>query len=203
MLGERPRLLRPPGSVPEARFLDLCVRCGECFKVCPGPVLHPSGLAGGLGALWTPVVVPSVAGCHQDCNYCTQVCPTGAIIPLRIEDKRRFVVGLAAVDTKTCLPHRGESDCDLCYRECVAAGYDAIEMRPIHMEVGPVPEGALSPDEIEQMSTILAPFVKTGACVGCGLCESRCHGAVVRQQKALARSAIIVSPDGAGTRLQG
>jgi ferredoxin len=94
LLGKRPRLLRPPGSVEEDRFLDLCIRCGECFKVCPGPVLHPSGLANGLSALWTPVVVPSIAGCHQDCNYCTQVCPTGAIDPLTIEEKRRFLMGI-------------------------------------------------------------------------------------------------------------
>jgi NAD-dependent dihydropyrimidine dehydrogenase PreA subunit len=151
-------------------------------------------MSSGLGLLWTPVVVPSIAGCHQDCNYCTQVCPTGAIVPLSIEEKRRFVIGLAAVDTKTCLPHAGESDCDLCYRECAAAGYGAIEMRPIHLEVGEVPEGALSPDEIEQMGTILAPFVKTDLCVGCGLCESRCHSAVVRQRKELASSAIVVTP---------
>ncbi len=198
-MGRRPSLLRPPGSVEEDLFLDLCIRCGECFKVCPGPVLHPSGVGNGIAALWTPVVVPSIAGCHQDCNYCTQVCPTGAIVPLRIEEKRRFVMGLASIDAKTCLPHRGESDCDLCYRECVAAGYDAIEMRPIRLEVGSVPEGALPAEQIEQMGTILAPFVVAGACVGCGLCESRCHAAVVRQQKALARSAIVVTPVGAGT----
>ncbi|KKL96082.1 hypothetical protein LCGC14_1848000, partial [marine sediment metagenome] len=75
------RLLRPPGSVAEEQFLDLCIRCGECFKVCPGPMLHPAGLADGVEALWTPVAVPIIAGCHQDCNFCTQVCPTGAITP--------------------------------------------------------------------------------------------------------------------------
>ncbi len=74
-------------------------------------------------------------------------------------------------------------------------------MRPIRLEIGPVPEGALSPEELEQMGTILAPFVKPEACVGCGLCESRCSSAVARQQKALARSAIVVTPDGAGGRI--
>jgi NAD-dependent dihydropyrimidine dehydrogenase PreA subunit len=73
-----------------------------------------------------------------------------------------------------------------------AAGYRAIEMRPIKLATGQVPEGAFSPEEIEQMSRILAPFVKTDACVGCGLCEYRCHSAWVGQQKLLRRSAVNV-----------
>lgn len=62
-------------------------------------------------------------------------------------------------------------------------------MRPIQLATGPVPAGAFSPEEIEQMGRILAPFVKADACVGCGICEYRCHSAWVNQQKLLKRSA--------------
>ncbi len=184
--------VRPPGSVPEQRFLDLCIRCEQCIKVCPGPVLQAAGVEHGFEALWTPIAVFAHAGCHQDCNFCTQVCPTGAIQPLSMAAKRRFSIGRAIVDTATCLPHRGERDCQLCFDECNAAGYRAIEMRPVQLATGPVPEGAFSPDEVEQMGRILAPFVKAEACVGCGLCEYRCHSSCVSQQKLLRRSAVVV-----------
>ena len=186
------RPVRPPGSVPGERFLDLCIRCEQCMKVCPGPVLQAAGLEHGFEAIWTPVAVFPQAGCHQDCNFCTQVCPTGAIQPLLLPEKRRTVIGLAIVDTATCLPHRGERDCQLCFDECNAAGYRAIAMRPIKLASGPVPEGTFSPEEIEQMGRILAPFVKPDACVGCGLCEYRCHSVWVGQQTLLRRSAVVV-----------
>jgi len=193
--GGQKRLLRPPGSVREDRFLELCVRCDLCLKVCPGPVLHPAGLEAGLDALWTPVAVPSWAGCHQDCNFCGQVCPTGAIRPLPIEVKRRTHMGLAVVDTKACLPHAGRRDCQLCYDECRAAGYNAIEMREIRLDVGETPQGVMSPDEMEAAGRILAPVVKPDACVGCGLCEYRCRTVWVKQRGALAASAIVVVPE--------
>lgn len=188
----RPRLLRPPGSLREDRFLQRCVRCGLCLKVCPGPVLHPAGLSAGLDALWTPVAVPSWAGCHQHCNFCGQVCPTGAIRALPIEAKRRTHMGLAVVNARTCLPHSGRRDCQLCYDECRAAGYNAIEMREIRLEVGDVPEGVMSAAELEAAGRILAPFVKPEACVGCGLCEYRCGAAWAKQQHLLDSSAIVV-----------
>ncbi len=186
------RLLRPPGSAPEVQFLDLCIRCGECFQVCPGPVLHPSGFGGGLEALWTPVAIPAHAGCHQECTLCTQVCPTGAIRPLSIEEKRVTRMGLAVLDAGLCLPHRGERDCRLCFDECEAAGYHAIEMREVRLQVGEVPEGIFSPDQVEQMGRITAPFIRAEACVGCGLCEYRCHTALVKGQKLLPRAAMAI-----------
>lgn len=188
------RLLRPPGSVPEARFLDLCVRCGECFKVCPGPVLHPAGLEFGWEALWTPVVVPSHAGCHQDCNFCTQVCPTHAIRPLSLPEKRKTRIGLAVIDTRRCLPHAGQRDCRLCFEECKAAGYHAIQMRQIKLALGDIPPGVVSETELEAMGSIEAPFVDAAACTGCGLCEYRCHTTYTKQAHTLPESAIRVVP---------
>ena len=188
------RPLRPPGSVPEPEFLDLCIRCGECFKVCPGPVLHPAGLESGWEALWTPVVVPSHAGCHQDCNFCTQVCPTHAIRPLSLPEKRKTSIGLAVINTKTCLPHAGQRDCRLCFEECEAAGYHAIQMRQIKLALGDIPPGVVSEAELEAMGSIEAPFVDPDACTGCGLCEYRCHTTYTKQAHVLPESAIRVVP---------
>lgn len=186
--------LRPPGSVPEPEFLALCIRCGECFKVCPGPVLHPAGLESGVETLWTPVVVPTHAGCHQDCNFCTQVCPTHAIRPLSLPEKRKTAIGLAVIDTKTCLAHAGKRDCRLCFEECKAAGYHAIQMRQIQLKLGDIPPGVVSETELEAMGSIEAPFVDASVCIGCGLCEYRCHTAYTKQAHLLPASAIRVVP---------
>ena len=186
--------LRPPGSASEPEFLDLCIRCGECFKVCPGPVLHPAGLESGWEALWTPVVVPSHAGCHQDCNFCTQVCPTHAIRPLSLPEKRKTPIGLAVINTKTCLPHAGQRDCRLCFEECEAAGYHAIQMRQIKLALGDIPPGVVSETELEAMGSIEAPFVNPDACTGCGLCQYRCHTTYTKQAHVLPESAIRVVP---------
>ncbi len=190
--------VRPPGSVEEQSFLDLCIRCGECFKVCPGPVLHSAGWEYGFESLWTPVVHPEHAGCHQECNFCTLVCPTGAIRPLELETKRKTHIGLAVVDRRACLPYRadGPEECDLCLVECQQAGYHAIEMRPIQLPVDrdELEANGFSDMEIEQMSTILAPVVDRKKCVGCGICTYRCHTRYVKQSKKLLQSAITVVP---------
>jgi len=189
--GNAKRLLRPPGSVPERQFLQLCIRCGECIQVCPGPILRPAGIEAGLDMLWTPVAVPTHSGCHQDCNFCTQVCPTGAIRPLTLEQKRKTHMGLAVVNKKTCLAHKGQRECRLCYDECTAAGYDAIRMEKIELPLGDIPPGVLTEAELEEMKYIQVPVVDADACMGCGLCEFRCHAALVKQEKLLTKSAII------------
>jgi len=43
--------VRPLGSVPETEFLQLCIRCGECFKVCPSDVLQAMTWDQGLNGL--------------------------------------------------------------------------------------------------------------------------------------------------------
>ena len=180
-----PRPVRPPGSVPEQEFLEMCIRCGECFKACPNNVLQPQGFQQGLEGLWSPIVNANWAGCESSCNACGQVCPTGAIRALPIEEKRVARMGLAIVNESTCLPLVGKESCDLCVQECNAAGYEAIEFKQVLTEVDdngfPI-EG----------TGFLAPVVLEDKCVGCGLCQTRCYGINVKEKHLLSKSAIII-----------
>jgi len=62
---------RPPWSVPEARFLDLCTRCEDCLKACPTGLLKRG--AGGY-----PEADFSAAACTF-CGDCSGACTTRAI----------------------------------------------------------------------------------------------------------------------------
>jgi ferredoxin len=177
-------VLRPPGSVDEGRFLDLCLRCGQCVKVCPTQTLDPLALGAGIERLWTPTHKFDRAGCDADCNLCGQVCPTGAIRKLPLEEKQAARVGLAAVDQARCLPAAGKAHCTLCQETCAAAGHNAIEF-------------VLANPELDEMGIpvedtgMLAPSVRSELCVGCGQCQSRCHSVHVAAGR-LDRAAIRV-----------
>ncbi len=188
--------VRPPGSVPEPDFLQLCIRCGECFKACPNNVLQPEGFQQGLEGLWTPLVNADWAGCASSCNACGQVCPTGAIRALPLEEKRVVRMGLAIVDQQTCLPLADREACQLCVDECVAAGYDAIEFTRVHTRVDADGQPLAG-------SGFLAPVVLPEKCVGCGLCQTRCHAINAKEKHLLDESAIvIVAGDGREDRLR-
>ena len=182
--------IRPPGSVPEQEFLEMCIRCGECFKACPNNVLQPLAFEQGIEGLWTPQVVADWAGCESSCNACGQVCPTGAIRALPLDEKRHVRMGLAILNEQTCLPFADRESCQLCVDECNAAGYEAIEFTQVHTKVdesGRPMEG----------TGYLAPVVIADKCVGCGLCQTRCYGINVQQKDLLDESAIIIKA-GAG-----
>ena len=183
-------IVRPPGSVPEPQFLQLCIRCGECYQACPNSVLQPLGLERGLNSLWTPFVAADWSGCEPSCCNCGHVCPTGAIRALPLEEKRVAHMGLAVVDPTTCLPFVGKDACQLCVDECQRAGYDAIEF----LRVGT--QFAADGQPIEDTG-LLAPVVRADRCVGCGLCQTRCYKINVHGQSRLHRSAIEVQA-GAG-----
>ncbi len=181
--------VRPPGSVPEDSFLQMCIRCGECFKACPSDVLQPLGFEQGLDGLWTPHVVADWAGCAASCNGCGQVCPTGAIRALPLEEKRWARMGLAEINTSTCLPWVGREACQLCVDECDAAGYRAIEF----VRIGTRMDSQGNPIE---GTGFLSPLLIPDLCVGCGLCQTRCHGINVADGKLLNESAIIIRAGG-------
>ena len=177
--------IRPPGSLPEEEFLQMCVRCGECLQACPNGALQPLAFEQGVEGLWTPSVNANWAGCEPSCNNCCQVCPTGAIRKISLEEKQVARMGIAWVNEQTCLPFAGREECRHCFDECAASGHDAIEF----MTVGTETDDQGVPIEGTGM---LAPVVVHEKCVGCGLCQTRCYAINVKTKHLLSESAICV-----------
>ena len=162
-----PYLLRPPGADDEKRFLSLCVRCGECMKVCQTNVLQPAILQAGLEGMFSPRLVPRLvfeqSNCEYACTLCGQVCPTGAIPRLLEEAKHKHPTGKAYFDHNRCLPWAKETSCIRCEEMCPTPG-KAIQVRNVFNVKG------ANGEEVE----IQQPFVDRELCVGCGICESNC-----------------------------
>jgi len=147
--GKNSYQLRPPGP-KEEEFLTKCVRCGRCIKVCPTSALHLALFEAGLEGVWTPMLVPRLGYCDYSCNACGQVCPSGAIPPLSLEEKRKAVIGTAKVDRDRC------TSCMICRDMCPVGG--AIEV------VEAEKEGMM----------VMLPQVVPELCIGCGFCEYIC-----------------------------
>jgi polyferredoxin/ferredoxin len=177
--------IRPPCSVPEEQFLQMCIRCQACTKACPSELLQPLRFQQGLDGLWTPYANTDWAGCDPNCNRCSEACPTGAIREVPLEEKQAARMGRAIVDEGTCLPHAGRQECQLCYDACKHAGHEAIDLVRVRPE--------LEPDGTPVEGTgYLAPSVAADKCVGCGLCQSRCGSVNVREKGLLAATPIRV-----------
>lgn len=157
-----PVLIRPPGALEEGDFLRRCVKCGECMKVCITNGLQPTLLEAGLEGIWSPMLVPRLGYCEYRCTLCGQVCPTGAIKRLSLEEKNKVKIGLAMIDKGRCLPWAHATPCIVCEEVC------------------PTPKKAIWLEEARSMDrtgrevVVMQPRVDTTLCIGCGVCETKC-----------------------------
>lgn len=155
-------VIRPPGAMPEEEFLDKCIRCGECMKVCPTNGLQPALMEAGVEGIATPMLVPEVGYCEYICTACTEVCPTGAIIRLSEEEKKTIKIGTARIDRNRCIPWSEYEECLVCEEQC------------------PVPTKAIKFETREVVTfsgdvrLIKFPVVLKDKCIGCGICENKC-----------------------------
>jgi polyferredoxin len=159
---DNPWRIRPPGVNDEGTFLSTCIRCSQCMKICPTTALQPALMEAGLAGLWTPLVAPRVGYCDYGCTACGQVCPSGAIPKLPLEEKRQAVIGKASIDRNRCLPWASGQPCIVCEEMC------------------PTPQKAIRLEEAQvtdangEVTTVQRPSVYRDLCIGCGICEHYC-----------------------------
>jgi len=160
-----PRLIRPPGALPEPDFLSACVRCGQCMAGCPTNTLQPVWFAAGPLGMFSPAVTPRRRYCDPKCTTCGDACPTGAIRRLNSRDRVWARVGTAIIHRQKCLAWEYRKSCMVCDEVCP---YDAVKFEK-QLEL-PFP----------------VPHVDEDKCAGCGYCEHFCP---VRNE-----AAIVVTP---------
>jgi len=143
----------PPGSVSARNMNRHCTACQLCVSACPNNVLRPST---DPMRFMQPEMSFERGYCRPECTHCSQVCPAGAIQPVRPEDKPFVHIGHAVWIAQNCIPVANGDHCGACAKHCPA---DAIQMTDYRTEDG---------------RTVQVPAVDKERCIGCGKCEYVC-----------------------------
>ena len=150
---ERKRHIVPAGALSAKNLAQHCTSCQLCVSACPNDVLRPST---DLMRLMQPEMSYERGYCRPECTRCSNVCPTGAIRPITVEDKTAIQIGRAVWIKKNCLPAIDGTACNNCAHHCPTG---AIQMVPSD------PENEDSPK---------IPAINEAKCIGCGACENLC-----------------------------
>ena len=150
-------LVRPPGALPEPGFLDRCIRCGQCMKVCPTNALQPAWFEAGVEGMFSPVLVPRRGPCEPDCNACGAVCPTQAVTALALKEKHWAKIGTAVVLQQRCLAWAENKRCMVCQEVCPFGSVRVVQ---------------------KAGQAVPVPVVDAARCFGCGYCEHHCPTSV-------------------------
>jgi ferredoxin len=151
VMGKGP--VSPPGSISLENFTSRCTACHLCVTACPTRVLQPAFFAYGLSGTLQPRMDFKTGFCNYDCTVCSSVCPTGAIVPRNLEEKKAIQPGIARFIQENCVVYIRKTDCGACAEHCPTAAVRMI------------------PDPRIQKR---APKIDERICVGCGACEFAC-----------------------------
>jgi NAD-dependent dihydropyrimidine dehydrogenase PreA subunit/polyferredoxin len=150
----------PPGARSLARFQATCTACQLCVAHCPEQVLRPALTQHGLAGFFQPYQDFDVAFCSYNCANCSQVCPTGAIQPISVEERRAVRTGTVRLILDRCVVKSKGTSCGACSEHCPT--------QAVHM--------------IPWENGLTLPHIRPESCIGCGGCEFICP---VRPAKAI------------------
>jgi ferredoxin len=141
-----------PGATSIDNFNSRCTACSLCVSACPKNVIQPSIFEYGLAGIMQPRMDYHKGFCNYECTICTDICPTGALMPLELEAKKLTQLGKAIFIQENCIVQTEKTDCGACSEHCPSK---AVKMVPF--------EGNLTIPEVED-----------DICIGCGACEYAC-----------------------------
>lgn len=142
----------PPGSMSLKHFSDRCTACHLCVTACPTKVLQPAFLEYGFTGMMQPRMDFNTEYCNYDCTICSEVCPTGAILPLTTDDKHSTQIGKVHFVIEKCVVYTDGTACGSCSEHCPT---QAVRMVPYS-------------------DNLTIPETTEAICVGCGACEYAC-----------------------------
>lgn len=148
----KPYHVTPPGSISHDHFLSACTACHLCVSACPTDVLKPSFLEYGPSGIMQPFMDYRISFCNFECVKCSEVCPSGAILPLTVEQKITTQTGKVRFVENNCIVYTDKTSCGSCSEHCPT---QAVTMVPYSGE-------------------LTIPKINTDICVGCGACEYAC-----------------------------
>lgn len=157
----------PPGAGSIKRFLRTCTACGLCINRCPSKVLQPALGELGIRGLMVPRLDYSVSYCQYDCTLCLDVCPSGALETLSVEQKHVAKIGDATLIRTQCIVFTNGTKCGACAEHCPTGA-----VRMVVGETG-LPE----------------PIFTSAICIGCGACH---HACPVSPEQAISVSGLAV-----------
>lgn len=147
---ERDERLVPFGAESVKDFYDRCTACQLCVSNCPNGVLRPST---DIEHFLQPQMGYEKGWCRPECTTCSQVCPAGAIRPLKAEEKLTHKIGTAKINLSLCLAAKDEAGCGNCSRHCPVGAVRMVKTDGYHRSI---------------------PVVAEAQCIGCGACEYLC-----------------------------
>ncbi len=150
----------PPGALSLEHFRELCTACHLCVANCPDQVLRPSITKFGIAGFLQPYQDFDVSFCSYNCSNCSEICPTGAIRPVTVEQRKTIRTGTVEFFRCRCIVKTEGTSCGACSEHCPT---QAVHMVP--WENG-----------------LTIPEVDPELCIGCGGCEFICP---VRPKKAI------------------
>ncbi len=140
----------PAGAKGIRNMSDHCTGCQLCVSACPNGILQPGT---SLLTLMQPEMSFEKGYCRPECTKCSEVCPTGAIRPISIEEKSSTQIGHAVWVKELCVVLTDDVSCGNCERHC--------------------PSGAITMVDYAETGKKI-PTIDTARCIGCGACEHLC-----------------------------